>query len=313
MGPMGLPGTNGTNGSNGAPGATGPAGPAGPTGPQGVAGQQGAGGMEYGEDAAQFAGFTTATYTGVAGGREVMNARCAAEFASSHLCHISEYNLATPATIVPSTGAWIDTSGDYDGLTGDPSSVSSLAGKNVTRYVGVSDYNCYNWTTSMSGTSTIFGLTVTRASASGIACTNQRPLACCSSPYKERFRGFTTATVTGARPGGRNEMHQMCGAQFPGSHLCFVSEYYRGTPKTAPPASGAWVDVNGYMRNSYDALTSSSFSGPTVPRYTGLSDYNCYGWSQTTSGTTNLFGAAITSRGQDTKLCTSSLPAACCD
>ena len=70
-------------------------------GPQGVAGSQGAGGMEYGEDAATFAGFTTATYSGAAGGREVMHARCAAAFAGSHLCHNSEYVMATPATIVP--------------------------------------------------------------------------------------------------------------------------------------------------------------------------------------------------------------------
>ena len=312
-GPMGLPGTNGTNGTNGAPGATGPAGPPGPTGPQGVAGSQGPGGMEYGEDAATFAGFTTATYTGVAGGREVMNARCAAQFTGSHLCHISEYNLATPATIVPADGAWIDASTDYDGLTGDPTAITNLAGKNVARYVGLSDNNCYSWTQSVAGTTNLFGLTVTRGSANNIACTSQRSLACCSSPFREWFRGFTTATVTGARPGGRNEMHQLCGAQFPGSHLCFVSEYYRAAPTVSPPASGAWIDANGYVRNSGTALSSSSMAGPTIGRYTGLSDSNCYGWMQTTAGTTNLFGAAITTRGTDNKACTTSLPAACCD
>ena len=311
MGPMGVPGTNGTNGTNGAPGATGPAGPPGPTGPQGVAGPQGAGGMEYGEDAAQFAGFTTQTFTGIAGGREVMNARCAAQWPGSHLCHISEYNLAAPATIVPADGAWIDASADYDGLNGDPMPISTLAGRHIPRYVGLGDNNCHSWTASTSGTSTLFGLIVTRGSASNIACTSQRSLACCSSPYKERFRGFTTATVTGARPGGRNEMHQLCGAQFPGSHLCYVSEYYRAAPTTPAPANGAWIDVNGYTRSS--PLASSMMAGPTIGRFTGLSDSNCYGWTQTTSGTSNLFGAVITPRATDNKLCTTSLPAACCD
>ncbi len=308
MGPMGLPGMNGTNG---APGATGPMGPAGPTGAQGVAGPQGAGGMEYGEDAAQFAGFTTATFTGVPGGREVMNARCSAQFTGSHLCHISEYNLATPATIAPVDGAWIDGSADFDGLTGDPGSSAALAGKNIARYVGLSDLNCYSWTAATAGTTNLFGMTATRSSWGNVACTQQRSLACCSSPYKERFRGFTTATVTGARAGGRNEMHQLCGAQYPGSHLCYVSEYYRGSPTITPPANGAWIDVNGYTRNS--ALSSSMMAGATISRYTGLSDSNCYGWSQTMAGTTNLFGAVITARAQDVKACTTSLPAACCD
>jgi hypothetical protein len=310
MGPAGMNGTNGTNGAPGAPGAPGP------TGPQGVAGAQGPGGMEYGEQAAAFAGFTATTYTGVAGGREVMNARCASAFTGAHLCHIAEYNLATPATIVPATGAWIDASSGYDALNGDPEAVSDLAGTHVGRFVGLSDNNCYSWTASTAGTTPLFGLVVTRGSDSTIACTQQRPLACCSSPYRERFRGYTTTAVTGARPGGRNELHQLCGAQYPGSHLCFISEYYRANPTTPPPANGAWIDLNGYLAHSYSALSEASTAGSTTSRFTGLSDSNCYGWTQTTTGTaspTNLFGTTITTSGNGTKACTASLPAACCD
>ena len=273
--------------------------------------------MEMGEDAAQFAGFTTATYTGVAGGREVMHARCAAQFSGSHLCHLAEYTLATPATIAPAAGAWIDNSSDIEGLTGDPSSVGSLGSRTAGRHLGYGDNNCNSWSSAgvAGGTTTYSGTIVTRAGADHAACTATRSLACCSTPYAERFRGFTTATVNGARTGGRNEMHQLCGAQFPGSHLCYLAEYQRATPVTSPPASGAWLDVNGYVRSASSVYVDMMLSGRSVGRYASQSfDWNCSAWTATVYGSsTQLKGAVITPAGIEAKLCTTSLPAACCD
>jgi hypothetical protein len=266
--------------------------------------------MEFGEDAAQFAGFTTATYSGVAGSREAMHARCAAAFAGSHLCHLAEYVLATPATIVPVAGAWLDGSSDLEGLTGDPSTAYNLGSRSAGRYAGGGDYNCGSWSTAMSGTSPLNGTIVTRAGSDRVACTTTRPLACCSSPYRERFRGFTTATFTGARTGGRNELHQMCGAQFAGSHLCYIAEYQRATPTITPPANGAWIDVNGYLRSQSGVQIDFMLSGHTTGRYAGGSDWNCGGWTSSASG---FSGAAITPSGVAAKACTLSLPAACCD
>jgi hypothetical protein len=272
--------------------------------------------MEMGEDAAQFAGFTTATYAGVAGGRAVMHARCAAAFTGSHLCHLAEYTLANPATIAPVAGAWIDNSSDIEGLTGDPTTVGSLGSKSAGRYLGGGDNNCNGWSSAgiPGGTTTYDGYIVTRAGADHAACTATRSLACCSTPYAERFRGFTTATVNGARTGGRNEMHQICGAQFPGSHLCFLAEYERATPTISPPAGGAWIDINGYLRSSSGVYTDGILSGRSTGRYAAQSDWNCYAWTATAyAGTTPLHGAVIMPAGTEAKLCTASLPAACCD
>jgi len=102
-----MTGATGSQGPPGSSGAAGSTGPTGPQGPQGVTGAAGPGGMLYGEDAAVFAGFTSATTTGNAGGREAMHALCNAAFSGSHMCHAAEYNLATSATPVPSAGAWI--------------------------------------------------------------------------------------------------------------------------------------------------------------------------------------------------------------
>lgn len=94
MGPTGATGATGLQGPAGPTGLQGPAGAAGNPGPQGPAGPAGNG--AYGEDIPAFAGFTQALSTGDAGGRDGMHAKCAAEFAGSHLCHASEYQLASP-------------------------------------------------------------------------------------------------------------------------------------------------------------------------------------------------------------------------
>jgi hypothetical protein len=282
-------------------------------GPQGVPGSQGPGGAVTGEAAAQFAGFTSTTYTGVAGGREAMHARCAAAFTGSHLCHVGEFYLANAATVPPASGAWLDMSGAVDGYNANSQVENGLASVSVGRYTA-QNYtgNCNNWTAAMSGSSITFGEVITPASNTSVQCTTSHALACCSTPYVEGFRGFTAASVTGARPGGRAEMHQLCGAQFAGSHMCHVAEYQRATPTVTPPAGGAWLDMSAYMRTSaqVDNSIAPSFMGrSTSQNYTG----NCNNWTATMSGSSITFGETITDIGTTSTQCSSARPIACCE
>ena len=110
-GPTGATGTAGPPGATGpagTPGATGPAGPSGPMGSPGPAGAPGASGA-YAEEIGAFAGFTPTTYagsltSGAAVGRLAAHALCAAAFSGSHLCHASEYLMASSPRAVPGTG-----------------------------------------------------------------------------------------------------------------------------------------------------------------------------------------------------------------
>ncbi|MBL9017271.1 MAG: hypothetical protein JNL83_23995 [Myxococcales bacterium] len=317
MGAMGLAGATGAAGPTGPmgpPGATGPAGPAGSTGPQGVPGSQGPGGGVFGEAASRFIGFTAASYSGVAGSREVMHARCAQEFTGAHLCHVAEYNLANSATIPPVSGAWLDPSGGLMVSSGDTRLSDTVASADHGRYIGsIYSYNCSNWTQAQTtaGTTT-YGETITRGGTLTQPCTTTRPLACCTTPFAEAFRGYTTATVSGVRTGGRAEMHQLCGAEYAGSHMCHLAEYHRAHATSSPPAAGAWVDASGYL-DSAAQLTIEVASGE-IGRYTGsIYSYNCSHWTQaqTTSGTTT-YGLTITPAGSLTQVCTGVRSIACC-
>jgi len=298
MGPMGLAG------AMGAAGATGPAGAAGPMGPQGVPGATGPGGGVFGEEAARFAGFTTATYAGTGSSREQMHARCAAQFAGSHLCHASEYYLSNSATVPPAMpGAWIDTSA-FTVESGSDAEHSNVVGDiRLGRYTGGSNSNCGNWT----GSATLgYGLHVTGVSQT--TCTSTLPLACCSTPYRERFRGFTAATVTGLRPGGRAEMNQLCGLELAGSHLCHQAEFGRTNSATTIPAGGAWIDRSAHLRTQGDAIPINEVASPLMGRYAGASGSNCSGWS--TGGT---LGYTITTLGMSQVQCNTTHPIACCE
>jgi hypothetical protein len=304
----------GVAGAVGAAGAMGMQGPAGPAGAQGVPGVQGPGGSVSGEAAAVFAGFTANPVTGVAGGREVMNQRCAAAFTGAHLCHLAEYHLANSATIVPAGGAWIDASGGVEGYNANVTVTNDLGSTDLGRYSGpLYSGNCDNWTASTDGGTTTFGDMITTASYTNAVCTTTHVLACCSTPYVETFRGFTTATVTGARPGGRAEMHQLCGAQFAGSHLCHAAEYYRANPTTSTPAGGAWIDASGYSRTAGGANVANDVASVHMGRYGGpLYSGNCDNWTATTDGGTTTFGDTVTALAVTNAVCTSSHPLACC-
>ncbi len=306
-GPMGSMGATGAAGAAGAAGSTGPAGPA---GPQGVAGSQGPGGGVFGEAAAEFAGFTATPISGVAGGRDKMYAACAAAFAGSHLCHIGEYHLANSATVPPAAGAWIDETGGPD-VDGNETVLNELASVELGRFVGTNDFgNCDNWTSAMSVSNPTDGLLIGPAGESTALCTTTHVLACCTTPFAEKFRGFTTATTTGVA-GGRAKMHAMCGAQFAGSHLCFSAEFYRSQTAVTPPVGGAWIDESGFVRNSFQV--TNDIAGRDIARFTGTNDFgNCDNWTSAMSVSNPTSGALVVPAGQSTAVCTTSHPLACC-
>jgi hypothetical protein len=306
-GAPGLPGTMGATGPAGASGSPGPAGSPGAPGlqgAQGVAGPQGPPGSLDGEDAAVFAGFTSTAVAGAIGGREQMHAACAAEFGGSHLCHIAEYNLTNSATPVPAAGAWIDDSATADGTA------SNVASRDAGRSVGWSPYNCWSWSASDSA----WGLTLYPDGAFGIgsaaSCSTPHVLACCATPYRERFRGFTTATTTGAA-GGRTRMHSLCAQQFAGSHLCHIAEYERATPTTTPPTSGAWVDDSAVITAAGSVETADGLR--RAGRITSQADYaNCDNWTAITAATA-LEGLAIEPVHAYSVSCAVARPLACCE
>lgn len=319
-GPAGTPGVPGAMGAMGPAGGTGPAGPAGPAGamgPQGVPGAMGPGGAVMGEEAAQFAGFTSTTFTGVAGGREVMNARCDSAFAGSHLCHASEYLLANVATIPPASGAWVDASAGVEAYFGNTTVTLSLGTTDLGRYTAFHELtNCANWTLASYGSSsTTYGSAITASQMTSAQCTQSKALACCSTPTSAGFRGFTTATVNGARPGGRAEMHQACGAQFAGSHMCHAAEYHRAAPTITPPTAGAWLDASGYIRTSGGAEVTNAVASERLGRYGAFHELtNCGGWSITTYGSSSTaYGTKVTPNGVTSNVCSAALAIACCE
>jgi hypothetical protein len=303
-------GSAGPTGPTGVTGATGPSTP-GPTGPQGVAGSQGPGGSLYGEEAAVFAGFTTTPVTGIQGGREKMHALCAASFAGSHLCHFGEYELSNSASLAPIGGAWIDHTGGVGAADGNDGVFDDLASPDVGRWTDALNGNCENWTSNTDGFNATSGPLLVPVGRSSDPCTNTHVLACCASPYKEKFRGFTTAQPTGVA-GGRAVMHQLCGAEFAGSHLCHFSEYYRSAGTTSPPAGGAWIDHSGFMRTSGGANVANDIASTHFGRYTGALNGNCENWTSNTDGFNTTSGPTVTPAGRASAVCTTTHPLACC-
>lgn len=298
QGPMGLQGLMGPMGTPGAQGPAGPAGNPGPTGPQGPAGTL------FGEVASSFAGFTTATTIGAAGGREAMNARCAAEFTSAHLCHYAEYQLAASAATVPSVGAWLDLSCIEQTAGGTVESGKlgcgdQLGSPDSGRYIDTSTGgNCSNWTSSAAF---VRGGIINVASEGSALCDVSRPLACCNTPYHESFRGFTAPATTGVA-GGRAAMHARCSQEFAGSHMCFLAEYTRASPTVTPPSAGAWLDGSTYHQ-------AGEYRG-AMPRSGRLTrnTSGCTGW---TVGGLNQ-GTTITPSGWQSQTCDTARTIACC-
>ncbi|MGZ3407694.1 MAG: hypothetical protein ACXVAN_14690, partial [Polyangia bacterium] len=243
---------------------------------------------------------------------EAMHARCAVEFAGAHLCHFAEYNLATPASPVPATGAWLDTTGFQ---TGSSSTYirTDTAATNGGRYTD-SHYsqNCDNWTATIDGTYPTTGTAIAPKGAVYPACSEAHALACCLTPWREKFRGFTSAVTVGA-VGGRELMHRLCGVEFAGSHMCHFAEYERATPSTVPPASGAWLDTTGFQSGSSSTYIRTDTAASNGGRYTD-SHYsqNCDNWTATIDGTYPTTGTAIAPKGAVYPACSEAHAVACC-
>ena len=312
-GSMGDPGPAGPSGADGSIGPQGPQGPkgdtgagmAGPPGNPGPAGPQGPAGSLYGEQAAAFAGFTVATTTGSVGGREQLNAMCVAEFATSHACHYAEYELAASSTAPPSAGAWVDASCIEQNAGGTVESgqigcgdalASTDSGRQISASTGD---NCNNWNSAATNN---VGFTILTTGLTPVACNVAHSITCCNTPYREKFRGFTTATVLGSA-GGRAAMHRACAQEFAGSHLCHIAEYARANPTTTPPAAGAWIDTSTFNNEG-----QSNGAMPRSGRYTNTS-YGCQSW---TSNAANANASTITSTGEASGACSVARSLACC-
>jgi hypothetical protein len=296
IGPIGPAGPAGPAGATGPAGAVGPAGPKGDRGDPGPPGAPGAAGASgaYSEDGAAFVGFTRATFKGsIPNGRPGAHAACAAEYAGSHLCHVAEYGLANSPVDPPMAGAWLDPSAEYD--SGTTYNSSPQAGR------APNGYACFSWShdgTSYAGTS----LSATGSVGWNTDCNVSRPLACCSTPSKTRFAGFTRATTTG-KLGGRARAHQLCNTEFPGAHFCHTAEYVRANSATTIPAGGAWIDPSGNNSGvTYVGL-------PTVGRQLGAYTCQTYNHDGTSYAGTTL--SARGSIGWNTD-CNVSRPLACC-
>ncbi|MFZ5442906.1 MAG: hypothetical protein ACOZQL_23070 [Myxococcota bacterium] len=274
-GPSGPQGPAGPTGATGATGAQGPAGPQGALGPQGPAGPAGPpgavlyldGGVVLANpDAVQFVGFTVATYTGNLGGIVGANQKCRAEFPGSFLCTSSDYYRGEPDVGAPGQGAWID----YE---------RSAAGSRDSSACNATGA----WT---NGTSSDWAYAVT--STGGLAspnCNNLRALSCCRQTRAPRvFRGYTTATYNG-NLGGIVGANQKCRAEFPGSYLCTVSDFYLAEPEFGAPGAGAWLDyerTGAGVRDSSACNQNGAWTNPTssdwaytVTATGGLASPNC--------------------------------------
>ena len=311
IGPAGAQGPQGPNGNTGATGATGPAGASGPqgnAGPQGPAGPTGSGAVF--EDVAAFAGFTAGQFDGNAGGHDAMHGRCAAEFTGSHLCHASEYLLASSATPVPASGAWIDPSGMPYALNFE-GHFTVEAGPGFGRWTQT--FSCQSWTSSSatSFSSTFLrsnGDVVTTSSSSAPTppgCNTVRSLACCNGAPKVRLAGFTARIVDGAGTGGgRPGMHGACAAEFSGSHMCHGAEYLRAASGVPVPATGAWIDPSGDENGEL-----APGGSPRLGRWTR--NFTCNGWTSNTQSPHSATFLDVDGAPTTTSSSTAPLPIGC--
>ncbi len=247
-----------------------------------------------------------------------MHGLCDAEFTGSHLCHVAEYDRANSATPVPGGGAWVDMSAYAEG-----SSIyrrTYFAGPRMGRYASSNtSENCSNWTAidyDYLGTPRDTNGTVVNAGGAGIdLCNVSRALACCTSPYVERFAGYTATSYTGD-VGGRAIANFHCASEFAGSHICHVAEYDRAHPNAAPPTDGAWVDMSAYAEGS-SIYRRTYFAGARMGRYASSNtSENCSNWTAIdydylgTPRDTN--GTAVKPEGAGIELCNVARPFACC-
>jgi len=234
-----------------------------------------------------------------------MHALCDDELPGSHMCHYAEYQLAASGIAIPADGAWLDFSCIEQNAGGTVESGnigcgSYLGSPDAGRSTGTaSGGNCMSWTSAAANHN---GIMLHPSLAISGACGTERAVACCNTPFRERFRGFTTTTTNG-NAGGRPGMHARCAQEFPGSHLCHMAEYHRAHPTTSPPASGAWID-----NSSYNSAGENRAAMPRSGRSTHP-DGACASW---TSDSAFRSGPLMTTANHTTATCDTQRPLACC-
>jgi len=304
VGPAGPQGSIGLTGPTGATGLTGPAGGVGPAGPQGSTGAVGPSGppgsvlyfdggtVVVAGDFVEFAGFTTATFTGDLGGYPGANSKCAAEFPGASLCTRSDFDLANTTAAPPASGVWIDASRGTDGSRSNTSCNYSVGNNEPWTYGGTftSSSGQQGWTTTSYGRHTT------------AVCNLIKPLACCRAPARLIFRGFTVATFTGDL-GGYPGANAKCSSEFPGSSLCTRADYDLANTTAAPPASGAWIDA---------ARSSDGTRSNTSCNYS-VGNSEPWSYSGTFTSSSGQQGWMVTPYGRHTTaVCNLVKPLACC-
>jgi hypothetical protein len=297
-----MTGATGAQGPAGTPGAPGPAGPKGDPGPAGPPGSPGAAAYHE-ENVGVFSGYTTQLFTGNLGGRVGAHLACGQEFPGAHFCHYAEYITATTSSPPPASGAWIDASSDGTGLNDNVDVGSVRHGRGAS--ADLNDNTCFAWTT-LSSEGRWLNPAATLV-ASGASCRDMHALACCSTPARTQVAGFTAATTAGNAVGGRPVMHALCAAEFPGAHLCHVTEYMRANSSLPVPGAGAWIDDSlvEYTSSSPAHNTGAPASGRVT---TGFN--NCNQW--TTGGSSGTFLDANGTASGNSGTCASVRSVACC-
>ena len=243
----------------------------------------------WGEDAAEFAGFTTLTYTGAQGGRQNMNAFCAEEFGVAHLCHISEYYLSNSATPYPAGGAWLDASvAEVNGSGGyhqrqrqQPLARSRWWLEQQLQLLRLDVHGCGQQRDHRRREQR--GASVQRGAAARVLQQSlHRELCRLYGVYDQR------------RDVRRPNAHFMCATEFPSSHLCHAGEYWRSHPDISPPPEGAWLDPSGAVTTqagSHSDAPSSVLATPTAGRYGSpmASSWNCRAWTSIANGDSGVF------------------------
>jgi hypothetical protein len=228
------------------------------------------------------------------------------------MCHFSEYKLA--GVRVTGAAAWIDPSAIVIAVANNTLTATTelpnplMHSPKSGRYVGGgTSADCFGWTSSNPSDT---GNAVASGALSTVSCGTPRPIACCSSPYAETFRGFTNSSASGAQ-GGSEGMNAICHSEFPGSHLCHEAEYLRAASKQLAPASGAWLHPSAaavWASAGYNYLFTYTGYADSGPYYFGNGN-NCTDWTSTNPGNE---APVVTPTGFGFRLCSEAHQLACC-
>ena len=108
-----------------------------------------------------------------------MHRLCGVEFPGAHMCHFAEYERATPTTVPPAAGAWLDTTGFQSGASSTYVRTDAAAA-NGGRYTDpLYSQNCDNWTATTDGSYPTSGTAIAPKGAVYPPCSEAHVVACC--------------------------------------------------------------------------------------------------------------------------------------